>query len=489
MLDFVKRKTKGCVYTPDFVVSEMLDFIGYRSGNISARHVMDNSCGDGAFLKAAVKIYCADFLRRSSDLQTLKKELETYVHGIEIEPEAIRQCEANLDAVALEFGLVCVDWDLRCADALTLRDFDGKMDFIVGNPPYVRIHNLKESYSSVKRFSFARVGMTDLFIVFFEVGFRMLAPQGKMTLITPSSWLISAAGTVLRDYIVRERCLVGVIDLEHFQAFSATTYSLISLFEKEKKNDCVEYFVYDADVKKRMFKERLPYASFSLGGGGRFYFSDADVLSKFKSVRLGHFDLRIPVKNGFATLADDVFIGDFDFSAGTIDVVKASTGEWRKCIFPYDTRGNALSSEQFSHCTEAFSVLRKNQKRLAEGRDVRAANEWYLFGRTQGLRDVCKNKIAVNNIVRDKSSLKINRVPAGAGVYGGLYVLTDLPVSAIKGVLQTDEFLDYVRALKNYKSGGYYAFSSKDLALFINFKLKDFSDEQSGVSQRYFEFI
>ncbi len=32
-------------------------------------------------------------------------------------------------------------------------------------------------------------------------------------------------------------------------------------------------------------------------------------------------------------------------------------------------------------------------------------------------------------------------------------------------------FLDYVKLLKKYKSGGYYTFNSKDLELYLNFKL------------------
>ena len=40
---------------------------------------------------------------------------------------------------------------------------DKKMYFVVGNPPYVRVHNLNESYVSVKSFSFAEGGMTPAF--------------------------------------------------------------------------------------------------------------------------------------------------------------------------------------------------------------------------------------------------------------------------------------------------------------------------------------
>lgn len=45
-----KTKNNGQVYTPDFLVSNILDYVGYTDGNILQKHVIDNSCGDGAFL-------------------------------------------------------------------------------------------------------------------------------------------------------------------------------------------------------------------------------------------------------------------------------------------------------------------------------------------------------------------------------------------------------------------------------------------------------
>ena len=87
-----------------------------------------------------------------------------------------------------------------------------------------------------KKFKFAEDGMTDLFIVFFEIGFNMLAKGGLMCLITPSSWLSSLAGTNLRKTYQTHQNLSGVIDLEHFQPFEATTYTLISQVFKIKKH-------------------------------------------------------------------------------------------------------------------------------------------------------------------------------------------------------------------------------------------------------------
>ena len=57
----IRSKNIGQVFTPQYLVEEMLDYAGYKNTAIIEKHIIDNSCGDGAFLQVAVKI-----LRRST---------------------------------------------------------------------------------------------------------------------------------------------------------------------------------------------------------------------------------------------------------------------------------------------------------------------------------------------------------------------------------------------------------------------------------------
>ncbi len=250
-------KHYGRIYTPDYLVKRMLDFGNYRFGATQCRHVIDNSCGNGAFLTEIVRRYIVEFLERSNDLKLLQSELETFVHGVEIDRDEYAKCLHNLDKTAAEYGLSNVRWDIINADTLTLRQFDNKMDFVFGNPPYVRVHNLSDNYNSVKMYEFAEKGMTDLFIVFFEIGFNMLSEQGTMVLITPSSWLSSKAGGKLRNYIMRKNNLSGVIDLGHFQPFNAATYTLISRFQPTETFDKIDYYTFDSNELKEAFINRI----------------------------------------------------------------------------------------------------------------------------------------------------------------------------------------------------------------------------------------
>ena len=440
-------KKHGRVYTPDYIVNLILDFGSYNTAEILCKHVIDNSCGDGAFLVEIVNRYCSHFTQSYNDLSILKHELETYVHGIELDEVECAKCKSNLDKIAAKYGLNNIQWDVLNADTLTIVKFNGKMDYVFGNPPYVRVHNLDNSYDSVKKFKFTEGGMTDLYIVFFEIGFKMLAKGGLMCLITPSSWLSSLAGKNLREYIFANHNLSGVIDLEHFQPFEATTYTLISRFSNSQHYNQIEYFNFNEKKFDKRFLDNITYDNIRISKN--IYLSKNENLELLKQIKTTHSDQYVSVKNGFATLADKVFIGDFAFSEGTIKILKASTGRWSKCIYPYDKTGKPLSFDDFANNRDACAHLMSNQDKLAKGRDIGDNKYWYLFGRTQALKDVSKLKFAINTIVKDSQSIKLEVVPEGCGVYSGLYILTNIDFEIIRQLVVSEGFIGYIKLLKN----------------------------------------
>ena len=469
----LREKHSGQVFTPEYLVSDILDYCGYvESPSILRKHVIDNSCGEGAFLCEVVNRYCLAFLNRHSDLGGLKEELQAYIHGIEIDAEACRRCFERLNAVASRYGLADVTWDIVQGNALKIRAYDGLMDFVVGNPPYVRVHNLDDDYADVKRFTFANGGMTDLFLVFFELGFRMLSEGGRLCYITPSSWLNSLAGENMRKEIVHSRYLTGVVDMGHFQPFKATTYTLISRFEKVKDNDSIDYNVYDQKLGKIRHIDLLSYDDIQMNR--KFYLSGKKDLEMLKRIKLSNPKCFVRVKNGFATLFDDVFIGHIPFDEYTIPVLKASTGKWTRAFFPYDESGSPLPYEQLSRNERVARYLEENADRLLKGRKRSETPDWYLYGRTQALRDVGTMKYAINTCIKDTRSIKLTVVPPGSGLYSGLYILsqTGITFEMIESIICNEDFVHYISLLKNYKNGGYYTFNSKDLEVYINYEIQ-----------------
>ncbi len=471
-------KHSGQVFTPSFLVRNMLDYAAYRGEEILGRHIMDNSCGDGAFLCEAVDRYCEAHLRKHGNTASLSAALAQHIHGIEIEPHAYSNCLYNLDAVVQSYGIGSVPWDIVNDNALRVATYNGKMDFVVGNPPYVRVHNLEDDYTAVKRFSFAQDGMTDLYLVFYELGLNMLTASGRLCYITPNSWLNSVAATNMRRYILQQKTLAGVVDLAHYQAFEkATTYTMITLFDNRHRTSALDYYTYAPDKHDKVFVCRLSYDDMTMGSN--FYIAAPNELALLHSIKTQPHKSYCTVKNGFATLADSIFILGVDFDALTIPVLKASTGKWRRAFFPYDTAGKPLSRHAiFSH-PEIAAYLSRHKETLLKGKSEEDCPQWYLYGRTQALRDVYAEKYALNTVIRDVASIRLERVPRGAGLYSGLYILTKAPLDMLKSIICSEDFVNYIKALKKYKSGGYYTFNSADVEQYINAKLTQYAHTTS----------
>ena len=468
-----KVKKNGQVYTPDFIVKNILDLVGYSGKCILRRHIIENSCGDGAFLIEVLRRYLAQCEKGKIAKDEVRRQLETYIHGIELDEEEHAKCIANLNALADEYGISDVSWDIRCQDAMDCDCYDGKMDYVVGNPPYVRIHNLGQR-GHIKQFDFAKMGMTDLYLVFFEIGLRMIKKDGVLGYITPSSYFNSSAGSVMRSYFVKNNLLNAVVDLKHYQAFSATTYTAITVLKNGSQN--VDYYEYDEREKAPVFVCNLSSDDYCINGS--FYFSSKDNLLSLRKIIDNNRSYRetISVKNGFATLADGVFISDeFEFDEYVIPVIKSSTGEKKKCFFPY--KNNKIVPLDNLINDEKIKSFLLNNEDVLKKRSITNEELWYGFGRTQAINDVYKNKYAISGLLRNLEDIKIVPCRAGTGVYGGLYILSDLPLKTVKSLVKNDGFAKYVRLLGKYKSGGYYTYSSKDVERFIDYKMSEVEND------------
>ena len=465
-------KGLGKVYTPDYLVDVILGQAQYCGRSILGKHIIDNSCGNGQFLIRIVDRYCSEFLKISHDLQQLKSELEKYIHGIEINKGELELCAVRCSQAAKMHGLKSINWDFRNEDATQTNQFDNKMDFVVGNPPYVRIHNLNDRSSNVKKHLFCKKGMTDLYILFYEIGLKMLNHHGTLAYITPSSFFTSLAGAEMRKYFEKNNLLTSVCDLKHFRAFSATTYTAIVCLSKSKTKKSISYSEFDHDALLPSKPQNLAQNDYLING--KYYFASKADLAFLKLVLNTPTRLDVVVKNGYATLADRIFIRDFQFkSKFIIPVLKASSGKWSKILYPYDKNGVLYSESKLFKDKNIEEYLLEHKIELTRRSNEKDPKKYYYaFGRSQAINDTYKDKLCINTLIRTKNDLKIEVAQQGQGVYSGLYIVSkSISFVKIKKALVDDDFCRYISLLGKYKSGGYYTFSSHDVLLYLNYKL------------------
>lgn len=471
-----KVKQLGQVYTPRSIVNDVLDSANYMGVDVLRKHIMENSCGTGAFLMEIVERYIKAFnTKNESTCADLKRELEQYVHAIDICPGGVTATISKLDNLAKTYGLYDVNWDVKVADTLSVKDYDGRMDFVIGNPPYIRVHNLDSTYNDVKKYRFARNGMTDMYIVFFEIGLNMLRDGGVLSYITANSYFTSVAGAEFRNYIEKTQSVYEIMDLGHYNPFEETTYTAITSIIKGVRFDSIKYHEYNPDDGSRKYIGNIPYSNLFINGcitllDEHNYYKE---FLKIRSIDRRHYP-EISVKNGFATLADRIFIMDKTNNIeDVIDVYKGSTGDFKKCIYPYTRKGDIIPFNELGRNTQKY--LEKSKDTLLK-RSMDSNSDWYGFGRTQAIRDVYSSKVGINVLIRTKDTLKIKELDSGTGVYSGLYILSEFPLDVIETTLKSDDFIKYVRNLRKYKNGGYFTFNSVDLNKYLIYKLLLVSD-------------
>jgi adenine-specific DNA-methyltransferase len=399
----------------------------------------------------------------------IKKLLETFIHGIEIDAENYKNVISNLNKVLVEYKLsIRVNWDITLGDATEIDKFNGKMDFVVGNPPYIRNHDMNFDY---KKFSFAK-SMTDLYIIFFEIGINMLNRSGKLVYITPNSYLTSKSGLPLRQKMIEGNMIEAVLDLGHFNPFkTVTTYPIITILKNNKRNHRVDIYKLQ-DFKSRKINS-LEDNSFYIND--QFYFTSEYSLTKLKAIlECESNNYVFDVKNGLATNADAVYYSN-DFDANNSIVIpayKASTGKYTKLIYPYNKLGRPISESELKKNKEIYKYLLSNKDILLD-RSLQKNTNWYEFARSQALLDVYKKKIAINTIIRSVDTLKISMLDSGTAIYSGLYILCndERNFKKIFNILRSNEFIDYVKALNKDKNGLYFYITSTDVKKYINYHL------------------
>ncbi|PWG61810.1 Eco57I restriction-modification methylase domain-containing protein [Spiribacter halobius] len=214
------RRGAGATYTPWPIIDSMLR---WARNNASPARVVDPGAGSGRFaLKAA------DVFPKAS------------IVAIESDPLAVQILRANVAAVGLEDRIAVIEDDYR---QTRLPKIDGQTLFI-GNPPYVRHHNIAEEWKEWFARSAAVYGVKASKLAGLHLHFYLrtlqLARHGDVgAFITSSEWLDVNYGDFLRQLLSRDLGGVAlhVLDPKALPFADATTTGAITCFKVGQKAD------------------------------------------------------------------------------------------------------------------------------------------------------------------------------------------------------------------------------------------------------------
>lgn len=438
--------------------------------------ILDTGCGEGVFA-----IVTAQKFSKLSG-KKIEKVIEDNVYFTDISEEYTEKTKQNLQKLSKnkikKFNAI--------TDDFCFHNFDEKFDFIIGNPPYVRIQNLNGRKEQLqKNYITASSGSIDLYFCFFEQALRLLNKNGKIAFITPNSHFHSAAGKNLRNLLLPH--LIKIINFDHFQVFKdITAYTAITFLKKEDSAN----FLFTENFKNDF--ENLKYKKISRQymRSDRWEFFDEKYLDKIVKLNKKYSALQeiADIHYGIATLKDDIYI----FSPDKIDknyfylnnfkiekdlcvpIIKASTYRGKSqnlfLIFPYENEKIIPKNIFQQKYPEAYKYFLQ-QRNILETRDKGGGKnyeEFYAFGRNQGLKTSFGKKIITSTmniaprfyVIEDEKT----------SFYAGYCVKpkNNADLYALCEVLNSDSMREYINLISKSYRGGYKSYAKSFLKDFVH---------------------
>lgn len=483
------KKNLGQVFTPDWIVAMMLDHIDYTGESILNKAIMEPSFGNGAFLKEIVQRYIEEGIKAGWSSNKIRRGLEGNIHGVEIDELHYQDAIIHLNRLCADYGIGDVNWQLLNGNTLTIQDYFGQLDYVVGNPPYVRIHNMDMELRNYLKTNFltCQKGTIDLYVAFFELGIHMLNSTGKLSFITPNSFMYNKSADYFRTYIAENLYLHSLINFSSTKVFDAATYTAITTLTKTE-NPTFNYYEYIDEAVQ--FIDNLSLMDYR---NQEWNLSSLENQAFIQKCTTGQKPLGsiCNAQYGFTTMRDKIYISkdvvvlneEYALFRGhkverevLRKIVKGSvansSADCAYILFPYfhhdglKIAPESLFKELYPY---AYSYLLLNKEELLK-RDMDSNfTAWYQFGRSQGLSNMHKEKLVVKHVVRNASrgQVQVLRLPADTYVYSGIFITGD-NLQEVQRAIESEDFFKYVCLTGKDMSGGYKTITTKMIKNFTS---------------------
>ena len=538
--------------------------------------ILDPACGSGSFLlgafdylikyhenwyrnKKTSKKYKEDFFEtQDGEIRlTIKKKseiLENNIFGVDIDREATEVAIMSLYLKLLDQGfdkgqgflflkghiLPDMTGNIKCGNSLINREelfqfdmfgdeninpfdwekeFPFKFDVIIGNPPYIRIQEMRtwaekavEIYKKI--YESGKKGNFDIYVLFIEKSLSLLNQSGLFGMILPNKFFMADYGEAIRGIINNN--IYQIVDFGDQQVFdNATTYTNLLFLGKKEQNNFkyakVKNLSNVIDSLQEKINKNNEYKDKNIEMGiienksltnetWQFSFGEDKIFfEKLIKGKITLDEITDKILVGLQTSADPVYILEFKeekdktfmlYSKELDKIVEIeknilkpllkgkeirrySTPEifyW--LIFPYSIIYNeaTLFKKKYFEITYplCWDYLNRNKKRL-EKRDVSGdKNFWWQYGRNQNIIEMNKPKL-MTQVLASRASytadLEGKYCFVGGGNAGGYGIklkpeYEDLYYYLL-GILNSSSIDKYLRHISTQFRGGFYSYAKR----------------------------
>lgn len=487
------KPVAGVVYTKPWAVELILDLAGYTPEKPLANMVaLEPSAGDGAFLVGMARRLITSCKKHHIPFDKAKDSLRAY----EIDPRAVSATISCLEAELLKLSvnsqhakLLAREW-IRNEDFLEISLGFPVADFVIGNPPYIRLEEIPEQKASFYRSSYETMrGRSDIYIAFYQAALAQLKRGGVCAYICADRWLRNDYGRALRDYITSGFSVRYILETHNVDAFETdvSAYPAITVISREPQSEVVvakalpgfekadsEFVI--SHVKTARSNSVVHAARFKswFTGSEPWICSSPETLSVLNSLEerfepLESIQTGTKVSIGVATGADGVFVVDKPLDveeerllplAMASDLQKAYVN-WsgHYLINPWDHAG-LVDLKRFPRLERYFTAFREQ----LETRHVakKRSNSWYRTIDRVSIPLLTKQKLYIADI-RDRlvPCLDDGKTYPHHNLYWITSDVWDLRVLGALLMSQVGEYFVHCYGVK--MRGGYFRFQAQYL--------------------------
>ena len=460
------------IFTPVNYAKELLDSAGYCK-NIVNKTILENSCGDGNILVEIVKRYIEESIECKYSNEKTKNGLENNIFGFEIDKNQFEKCICNLNLVARKNGIQDVKWKIYNEDYLK-SEVNIPFDFIVGNPPYITYSDLsQEERTFIKQtYDTCRQGKFDYCYAFIEHSIKLLSNEGKMSYLIPSSIFKTVFGDKLREFMSQH--IVEIREYTKEKIFdNALVKSAIIIVDKKYNGEKIQYIDMSSNSELCIFKKTIKKKwIFSNGfnkGDKRFgdYFKVSHVVATLLNKAYVIDENMYNEIGGYYKIENFMIEKDAVMPTATPRTMRH--GKVEKIIFPYKYINKQLikyEEKEFANSYPgAFSYLSQFKEELTERKSDKRS-KWFEYGRTQALSGIKCKKLLMSTIITDK--VYIYKLEEDCIPYAGMYISLrdehqEYDLDFAKRILESENFMDYVKKMGINISGSSLRITSKDI--------------------------
>lgn len=235
----------GEVFTRAWVAELVLDLVGYTPGtDLATKLAVEPACGTGAFFGPMVERLIESARRHGRDLS----QCTGAVRAFDLQAANISSVKVLAARLLRSAGVGAARAEQVAGMWVHQRDFlleptgDLAADFVIGNPPYVRLEDLpRERSGAYRRTCPTMRGRSDIYVGFIERSLGLLVEGGALGFIVADRWMHNQYGARLRSLINSGYAVEAVLEMHDADAFeqSVSAYPAITVIRRSAQGKVV----------------------------------------------------------------------------------------------------------------------------------------------------------------------------------------------------------------------------------------------------------